>query len=110
MRCKDGNGEFGNQHSHQKSGSCHYGSGINRYFQHFRHTKILLGSIIITCNRLHSLIQAHHNHYEKEHQPVHNSERPDGKVASVTLQSLIYQDDNKASRQVHQERCHTDGK
>ena len=98
-----------NKHSHQKTDGRNNGRGINRYFQHLRHARILFGAEVIAGNGLHSLIQTHHNHNEEEYQTVDNTESSDSQIPSVLFQPFINKDDDKAGGKIHQEGSHTDG-
>ena len=73
------------------------------------HAMVLLRSIIISCNRLHTLGNTHHNHYTDKYQSVHNAIGTNGQVAIVFLQSLVDEDNDKARSHVHTERRETDG-
>ena len=81
-----------------------------RQSQHLVHPSVQLRPKVISGNRLHSLIQPHHNHHYNENQTVHDAESPDSQVAAILLQPLIDNDNDEAGCQVHQERRHADSK
>ena len=104
IRCKDAHHQVRHQHTDQKAESGHCRGIDYRQSQHLVHPSVQLRPKVISGNRLHSLIQPHHNHHYNENQTVHDAESPDSQVAAILLQPLIDNDNDEAGCQVHQER------
>lgn len=49
---------------------------LHRQLRHFRHTRILAGTEVITGNRLHPLVEPHDDHNKEEYHPVHDPYAP----------------------------------
>ena len=65
---------------------------------------VLLRTEVIAYNRLHSHRQPQYNHYIEYQQSVDNAICPDGHIASVLLEAVVYDNHNDTCRDVHQER------
>ena len=95
--------KFGDEYS-GKEGACgNDGSGIDGEAHHPADTVELTGTVVVSGNGLHTLVQAHHYHYKEEYHAVGYAVCPDGKVTSVVLKTLVDNDYHKAGAQVHQE-------
>lgn len=66
------------------------------------HTVVALCAIVVSDDRLHTLVESHDNHTEDEGDPVDDAVGADGEVASVLEQLVIDDDDDGASCQVHE--------
>lgn len=73
------------------------------FLQYFVYTVKLLCSVIETCNWLHSLANTKHNHNEEECDTVDNAVCCNGYVASMSRESLVDKDYDKASAELHTE-------
>ena len=77
--------------------------------EHFLDTGVLPCTIIVSCDRLHSLVQSHAYHDEHEAEPVGDSICSDAQVAAVLAKLLVDEKCHETGCRVHQERPHSDG-
>ena len=105
---KERYGYFWDEFAYQKSKGGHGRCAPNGELQYFVDTIILLGTIIVTGNRLHPLSNPHDNHYADKYQSVYDTVCANGQVAVVFLQSLIDENHNEARGHVHAERSEAD--
>ena len=66
----------GEQLTEQKPCCRHPYRPLHRQLRHFRHTRILAGTEVITGNRLHPLVEPHDDHNKEEYHPVHDPYAP----------------------------------
>lgn len=77
---------------------------LHRQLRHFRHTRILAGTEVITGNRLHPLVEPHDDHNKEEYHPVHDPVCTDRHITAMLFQSPVNQYYNQAGTKIHQER------
>ena len=87
---------------------CDDRSSISRELEYAFHPIHLSRSIIIAGDRLHALVQAHHDHEEHKHQPIDHPERGNRQVATIALELVIQNHHYETAGQVHQKRRETD--
>ena len=95
--------ELGDEDTREEGACGDDGGCIDGEAHYTAHSLELACTIVVSGNGLHTLIEAHHNHYEEEYHAVGYAVSSDGKVATVMLEALVYNDDHKAGAQVHQE-------
>ena len=110
IRGEDGNGCSGGEFRNDETGRTDESSPHRRFDIDFPDPGILAGSEIVSCNRLHPLIESHDDHHEKETQPVDDAVSADGQVSAVFEKLVVDEEDDDAAGQIHQERPHADGK
>ena len=83
-----------------ESDTAHNGGTDYRQFENPLYPGVFPGSEIISRDRLHSLVEAHVYHNEKERDTVHDTVRADGKVSAVLEHLLIdeQRDDGRRER------------
>lgn len=64
---------------------------FRRQFRHVDNAVELPGAEVISCDRLHSLVETHDDHDEEEDDAVHDAVGPDRHVAAVLFQSPVNQ-------------------
>ena len=79
-----------------------------RQIERTEHSVVFLRAVVITSNRLHSLIKTHYHHRKHERQTVNHTVRSDRHVTTEVLQLVIDDDHHKTMRDVIKERRHTD--
>ena len=77
---------------------------LHRQLRHFRHTRILAGTEVITGNRLHPLVEPHDDHNKEEYHPVHDPVCADRHIAAMLFQSPVNQYYDQTGTKIHQER------
>ena len=105
---KDAGNPFGFELRQQKRKRCDEGCKKDRQPKSFLHTVNLARSVIISHNRLHPLIQPHHNHEKHKCKTIDDAVGSDSQIAALSLQTVIDQNHNHTRSQMHQERSHTD--
>lgn len=94
----------GEQLTEQKPCCRHPYRPLHRQLRHFRHTRILAGTEVITGNRLHPLVEPHDDHNKEEYHPVHDPVCTDRHITAMLFQSPVNQYYNQAGTKIHQER------
>ena len=75
---KERYGYFRDEFTYQKSKGSYGRCAPNGEFQYFVDTVVLLGTIIVTGNRLHPLGNPHDDHYADKYQAVYDAVCTDG--------------------------------
>lgn len=101
---KDGRYGMGEQFADKEACTGDTYSGNDGQAQGSLHTVVLLRTEVIAYNRLHSHRQPQYNHYIEYQQSVDNAICPDGHIASVLLEAVVYDNHNDTCRDVHQKR------
>lgn len=95
---------MGEQFADKEAGTGDTYSGNDGQAQGSLHTVVFLRTEVIAYNRLHSHRQPQYNHYIEYQQSVDNAICPDGHIASVLLEAVVYDNHNDTCRDVHQKR------
>ena len=94
------------QFADQKSGGRNTTSCDNTQSQCPFYAVVVLCSVVISGNRLHSHGNSHHDHHEQHLYPVKNAECSDRKVAAVSQQAVVDENHDTAGTYVHYEGRH----
>ena len=100
--------EFWEELADQEAEGCDTDTPFCCQLRHVDYAMELSGAEIVSCDRLHSLVESHDDHDEEEYDTVHDAVGSDRHVATVFFQSPVDQQDDKARAEVHQERRHPD--
>ena len=98
------------EHRYQPSYHHDGGGGNDAQVQYAHQSVQFLGSIVVACNRLHSLVNAEHKHHEHHRNTVGYSVGTHREVASESYQLVVDEDNDDAGAYVHQEGRNADGK
>ena len=90
--------------ANDKGNRHHNGCIDDGIFQHQVHTVEFACSIVVACNRLHTLTNAHHHHHKQKGDTVDNTVGSYGEVASMRLQTLVDENHHEARTKLHAER------
>ena len=102
-------GETRDAFGHEEAGASHDRGTSHSKLVNLLYTCVFACSVIVSRNRLHSLVETHVHHHEEEGNPVHDAVGPDGKVAAVFEELLVDEHCHYAGCRMHQERSHADG-
>ena len=96
------------KNGNKEAESCDSGCQQNRCDKRLVDPVELFGTVVIPYDRLHTLIEAHHNHYKYECDPVYYTVCSYGKVPAVFFKTAVYENHDKAGRHIHQKRRRSD--
>ena len=101
---------FRNKLRYQEADRSHKNLPLCCKQEHFFDPVVLASSVIVSCNRLESLVESH-AHHQKEHcDPVDDTIGTNGHISTVFAQLLVDEHCHHASRRIHKERAGTDSK
>ena len=97
------NDGLGEEFADYETGSHHDGGIADGLVEHFLHTMVQLGSVVVAGNGLHTLIESHDNHGEEEEPTVVAAIGTHGKVAAILHHTSINKEHDEAGTGIHQE-------
>ena len=80
---------------------------LEQQLERLRHARLVPGTVVISCDRLHALRHAHKRQRGKLHHSCKDRHGADGDVAAVFQQGAVEADEQDAFRELHDERGET---